>query len=143
MAEVHMPHSAGHDDAHNPEVHHETSDVDIRGIFGFAIGLTVVCFFAAFVVWVMFKYFDSREAHRVAPEYPLAATQETRQPPEPRLQVNPREDLDDLRRQEDQILNSYGWVDKNTGVVRIPIEEAMKLTVQRGLPSRPQANDRR
>ena len=143
MAEAHIPHASGHDGEHNPDVHHETSDVNIRGIFGFAAGLTVVCFFAAFVVWVLFKYFDAREARRIVPEYPLAATQEARQPPEPRLQVNPRQDLQDLRAQEDQILNSYGWVDKNAGVVRIPIEDAMKLTVQRGLPSRQQANDRR
>jgi hypothetical protein len=52
--------------------------------------------------------------------------------------VNPREDLRDLRAQENQTLNGYSWVDRNTGVVRIPIADAMKLTIQRGLPSRPQ-----
>ena len=132
MAEVHMPGDA----EHNPGVHHETTDVNFRGIVGFGVGLMVTGILVAFVVWVLFKYFDSREAHRVAPEYPLAATQESRLPPEPRLQTNPREDLQDLRTQEDRILNSYGWVDKNAGIARIPIEEAMKLTVQRGLPSR-------
>ena len=34
------------------------------------------------------------------------------------------------------MLDSYGWVDKNAGIVRIPIDEAMKLTLQRGLPTR-------
>jgi hypothetical protein len=143
MAEVHRPHAAGHDGEHNPGVHHETTDVDIRGILAFGVGLIVVGILTALVVWVLFKYFDAREARRVVPEYPLAATQEKREPPEPKLQVNPREDLEELRRQEDQILNSAGWVDKNAGIVRIPIEEAMKLVVQRGLPSRQQANDRR
>ena len=57
-------------------------------------------------------------------------------PPEPRLQTNPREDLRELRAKEDELLGSYGWVDKNAGVVRIPIEDAMKLTVERGLPAR-------
>ena len=57
-------------------------------------------------------------------------------PPEPRLQTNPREDLRALRAREDAVLNSYGWVDKTAGVVRIPIDEAIKLTVQRGLPVR-------
>ena len=136
MAEVHMPHAAGHDDEHNPGVHHETTDVDFRGILAFGVGLIVVGILTAFVVWVLFKYFDAREARRVVPEYPLAATQEKREPPEPRLQTNPREDMEELRRQEDQILNSYGWVDKNAGVARIPIEEAMKIVVQRGLPAR-------
>ena len=42
----------------------------------------------------------------------------------------------DLRAHEDELLDTYGWVDKNAGVVRIPIDEAMKLTLQRGLPAR-------
>jgi hypothetical protein len=72
-------------------------------------------------------------------DYPLAVGEGNRLPPEPRLQTNPREDLRDLRAKEDAILESYGWVDRNAGVVRIPIDEAMKLTVQRGLPSRREA----
>ena len=79
-----------------------------------------------------------REMQRVAPEYPLATGQIERLPPEPRLQTNPREDLRDLRAQEDAILGSYALVDKDRGVVRIPIDEAMKLIVQRGLPARTQ-----
>src|SRR5262245_53277315 len=138
-----MPHAAGDHGDHNPAVHHETTDVNIRGIFIFAAGLTVATLFFSFLVWVLFEYFQAREAKRVVPEYPLAATQETRLPPEPRLQIDPRGDLEALRAQEDRILNSYGWADRTAGVVRIPIEEVMKLTVQRGLPARQQANDRR
>jgi hypothetical protein len=120
----------------NPTVHHETTDVNIRGILIFGAGLIVSTVVISFFVWLLFRYFESRETRRVAPEYPLAATQESRVPPEPRLQTTPREDLEQLRAQEDQMLNSYGWVDKNTGVVRIPIAEAMRLTLQRGLPAR-------
>jgi hypothetical protein len=122
----------------NPPVHHEESDVNIRGIFGFAAGLAIAVAFVAFVVWVLFTYFASREARKSTPEYPLAVQQENRLPPEPRLQTNPRQDLTDLRSQEDQILDTYGWVDRNAGTVRIPIEQAMKLTLQRGLPARQQ-----
>ena len=136
MAEVHMPHAAHDDGDYNPGVHHETTDVNISAIILSGVALIVSAVLISFVVWVLFKYFESREARRLAPEYPLAATQEIRVPPEPRLQTNPREDLQDLRAQENQILNSYGWIDKNTGVVRIPIDEAMKLVVQRGLPAR-------
>ncbi len=122
----------------NPAVHHEESDVQIGGLFGFAIGLTVVVAFLAFVVWVLFSFFAAREARQTTPAYPLAAQEENRLPPEPRLQTNPRQDLSDLRAQEDQILTTYGWVDKNAGVVRIPIDQAMKLVLQRGLPARQQ-----
>jgi len=120
----------------NPTVHHETTDVNIRGILIFGAAFIVSAIVISIAVWVLFRYFEARETRRVAPEYPLAATQESRVPPEPRLQTNPREDLEQLRAQEDQVLNSYGWVDKNTGVVRVPIEDAMRLTVQRGLPVR-------
>jgi hypothetical protein len=115
---------------------HEKSDVNIAAIFGFAFGLFMTGVAIYFVVWLLFAFFAAREAGRVMPVFPLAAGQESRVPPEPRLQTNPRQDLRDLRSAEDMVLTSYGWVDKNAGVARIPIREAMKLTVQRGLPVR-------
>jgi hypothetical protein len=117
-------------------VGHEGSDVNIRGVLGFGVGLFVAAALIQLMVWLLFLYFSGREAARVAPEYPLAVGEQTRVPPEPRLQTNPREDLRALRAHEDGILNSYGWVDRTAGVVRIPIDEAIKLTVQRGLPVR-------
>ena len=134
MAEMHLPH-AERQPTESSSVDHEASDVNIRAIFGFAAGLTVVTAFIAFGVWLLFQYFAAREARPVFTEYPLAA-QESREPPEPRLQTNPRQDLNDLRAREDQLLTSYSWVDKNAGVVRIPIDRAMQLVVERGLPTR-------
>ena len=132
MSEVHLPH-AHHETA---EVHQEESDVDIRGILLFGAALVVAAVVIHLAIWILFKYFDAREAQRVVPMYPLAAKQENRVPPGPRLQTNPREDMRELRAREEEILTSYGWVDRNAGIVRIPIDEAMKLTVQRGLPAR-------
>ena len=89
------------------------------------------------MIWLLFQYLlgaASRFASR--PTYPLAAGQETRLPPEPRLQTDPRGDLRELRAHEDAVLSTYGWVDKAAGVVRIPIDEAMRITAQRGLPAR-------
>ncbi|MBZ5555996.1 MAG: hypothetical protein LAO77_01845 [Acidobacteriia bacterium] len=117
-------------------VHHEESDINLRGVLGFGLGLFVVAVVVHLVIWGMFSYFNAREARHVEPEYPLAITQAAKTPPEPRLQVNPRQDLRDLRDQEDRILGSYGWADKNAGTVRIPIDEAIRLTLQRGLPAR-------
>jgi hypothetical protein len=120
----------------NPEVHHEQSDVNIRAILGFGAALFVVAAVVHVLIYVLFGYFDSRENAKVPAEYPLAATQEHREPPEPRLQTDPRQDLADLRAKEDEVLGSYGWVDKNAGLVRIPIDAAVKLTLERGLPAR-------
>jgi hypothetical protein len=129
-------------DAVNPDVHHETTDVNIRGVLVFGAGMIVAAAFIYFAVWILFRLLADQHAQRGVPEYPLAATQERRVPPEPRLQPSPpgwrtpREDLRDFRKQEDEILSTYGWTDKSAGTVRIPIDEAMKLTVQRGLPAR-------
>jgi hypothetical protein len=118
------------------EPRHETSDVDIRGILAFGLALIVSAIVIHLLVLALFDYFDRREARRVPAEYPLAAGQGTRVPPEPRLQTNPREDLRRFRANEDELLTSYGWIDKNAGVVRIPIDDAMKLVLERGLPAR-------
>ena len=137
MTELHRPHTAAAPGgpADNLEVHHEESDVDIRAIFGFGAGLMAVAFVVFLMIYVLFGFFDGRERLSGPAEYPLAA-QANKVPPEPRLQEHPREDLRELRAREDEILTSYGWVDKNAGVVRIPIDAAMKLTLERGLPAR-------
>jgi hypothetical protein len=56
-------------------------------------------------------------------------------PPAPRLQVTTSVDLAGLREKEDEALATYGWVDKNAGVVRLPIGRAIDLIVERGLPA--------
>jgi len=139
MAELHHPHAGEmpHGPADNVEVHHEESDVNIRAIFGFGAGLIAVAIVVHVAILLLFNFFDSRARQQTAAAYPLAAAQqEERRPPEPRLQTEPREDLAALRTREDETLSSYGWVDRNAGVVRIPIDRAMELTLQRGLPAR-------
>jgi hypothetical protein len=119
-----------------PAVGHETSDVYLGGVFVFALGLLVTLVIVHLLTWMLFAVLAKGETAHSLPQYPLAAGLEDRLPPEPRLQTNPREDLRQLRAAEDAVLNSYGWVDKSQGVARMPIDEAMKLTVQRGLPVR-------
>lgn len=114
----------------------EHSDVDIRAVFGFGMGLVATGAVIAVAVWLLFGFLARRDARGNTREYPLATAEETRLPPEPRLQTNPREDLREMRAQEDQILRSYQWVDRSAGVVRIPIDRAMRLTLERGLPAR-------
>ena len=61
--------------------------------------------------------------------------------PQPRLETDERTQINDFRVGEEDKLNSYGWVDQNAGIIRIPIDRAMDLIVERGLPVRPE-NDR-
>ena len=55
----------------------------------------------------------------------------------PRLQISPPAELKDFRDREDQELSTYGWINRTAGVVRIPIQRAMDLALQRGFPTRP------
>ena len=58
--------------------------------------------------------------------------------PTPRLQVDDgNQDLAELHEREDLLLDHYSWVDEAKGKVRIPIERAMELIAQRGLPVAP------
>ena len=116
---------------------HEETDVNVRAILGFGVVLIVAAVLINGIVWLLFGFFSSREAARLAPRYPMAAGLADQLPPEPRLQTNPRDDLRQLRDHEEAVLNGYAWVNKPAGVVRIPIDEAMKLTIRRGLPARP------
>ena len=116
--------------------------IDLRGIFGFAIGLTVVIVFVeiAMLVWMRMGV-NAIDASNPPKVFPLAALPDDRRPPEPRLQEfgQSRLDLKNLRAAEDDVLNGYRWVDRNKNIVRIPVADAMKLTLQRGLPAREQA----
>jgi hypothetical protein len=118
------------------QVDHEDSDINVRAILGVGAGVIVAGIVIAAVVWSLYAFLANREATGTMSEFPLAASQQQRLPPEPRLQTDPREDLRVLKQAEEEALKSYGWIDKNGGVVRIPIDQAMKLTVERGLPVR-------
>ncbi len=131
--------SQAHGQNHHGGVHRETTDVDIVPILKYGVALFILVAVSYGIVWGFFRFLtSSADQNAAAPLYPLAAEQGVRLPPEPRLQTNPKQDLQDLRIGEREQLTGYHWVDKNAGIVRIPIDEAMRLTIQRGLPSRPQ-----
>jgi hypothetical protein len=100
-------------------------------IFGITlfVSLVVVLLAAA----KLFRYFASVQSLG-PPASPFANARVL--PPTPRLQAEPRLDLQGFRQAQQELLNSYGWVDKNAGVVRIPVARAMDLLLQQGLPVR-------
>lgn len=141
-----MAHNHSHSDHAAPTGMTEPDVINARTVVNFAIGLTVITIIAHLAMLLMFRVMaNAREAENPPRMYPLKAlATEPKfpgdpsgdQPPEPRLQTHPKQDLIDLRRGEDVVLNGYSWVDRNNNVVRIPIAEAKKLTLQRGLPAR-------
>jgi hypothetical protein len=113
---------------------YERSDADLRLIGALALGIAIFLLIAPYALLALFPGAD--HAGRLPAELP--------QSPAPRLQVQPKADLDRLRADESQRLTTYGWVDRKQRVVRISIEQAIDLLVGRGiagwpLPSPPAA----
>lgn len=108
---------------------HETRDVDIRWIFTIVPIFIVVGVLIHLAVWWMFSYYrtqrERRDVRQTSIEIPV-------QPPVgPPLQVNPAEDWQVYWRSQQNILNSYGWVSREERRVRMPIDHAMALVVER------------
>lgn len=117
----------------NDSVDYERKDVNARAIFWIGVVMFVAAVLIHTVVWWLFDAFDRREAHKGRPPATLVQTQRPA-PPEPRLQTDAPSDLNALRATEQDELEGYGWVDQQKGIVHIPVEQAMTLLVERGLP---------
>jgi hypothetical protein len=140
MAHTHST-DAMHTNHDMPNGSVQDDKINLRAIFGFGIGLVIVTVVVEAAMVVMFRMevsaVDASNPPRV---FPLTVLPDDRRPPGPRLQEygQSRQDLKNLRAAEDEVLNGYGWVDRNKNIVRIPVADAMKLTLQRGLPARQQ-----
>jgi hypothetical protein len=127
---------------------HETTDAKIRPLILFSIGLVLLSVATFFGMRAMFVSLSEGERASDAPRHPLAADMEI--PPEPRLEPMPGYDMPPLgpdgerpfatsglaahRRQEQATLDTYGWIDRQAGIVRVPITRAIELTLTDGLP---------
>ena len=126
----------------------EREDMRPKVVYGFLVVLVILCVGAYFVIDGLYSYMDSYARKHQPPLNPLvtATSSDTRVVtpadvqsfPQPRLETDERDQIFGFRLQEEQKLHSYGWVDQNAGVVRIPIDRAMELVAQRGLPTTPQ-----
>ncbi|HET7442675.1 MAG TPA: hypothetical protein VFJ47_15335 [Terriglobales bacterium] len=134
----------------NPETEFEQRDLSAKGIMSFLLGLAVFGVILHFVLAGMYDVLDRYEQRHQPPLSPLETPVEkhSRQVPadtlmkfpEPRLEVNERTELQGVVLAQEQRLNSYGWVDEKSGILHIPIERAMQLIAQNGLPTRGQGN---
>jgi hypothetical protein len=117
-----------------PAAGHETRDISIRAIVGFGVALAVLTGIVLAAMWGIFRVFEHREDKRDQPLPPMIAANLRRTPSGPRLEPDPLAPRRRLRAQENAVLTNAGWVDRDHGVVRIPIDRAQELLVQRGLP---------
>ena len=120
-----------------PGAKYEHTDIDVNVGYKFALWLSVAMVISIGIVYGAFWFFEGRtqDANVVAQKYPLAVGQH-REPPAPNLQKQPFKDVYELRLGEAAKLSSYGWIDKDGGIARIPIDRAMEVMLQRGFPTR-------
>ena len=138
-------------------IRYEKSDVRPWGVVRIGLIVAAVALATAGVLRPMMSFLGARQARFDRPLGPMAVPVPdpppypeqsfdnvakqgaSRRPPEPRLQERPFDDVAKLRAVEKDALEGYGWVDEKAGVVRIPIDEAIRILARRGLPARAEA----
>jgi len=134
----------------------ERKDISVNGVVVFLIGIAAMVVISYFVVHIFYGVLERHFEAQQAPVSPLVtnAQQDTRRiPPQygqdyakylkesfpaPQLETDERTQLNEVRLREEDILSTYDYVDKGAGTVRIPIDRAMDLLAQKGLPVLPQ-----
>jgi len=141
-------HAGDHDELHNEDVAHEHSDINVRAVIMSAVIITAVVIASHILIYFTFGFLERGAAGRdpeVSPLAPSAAVMPpstagspflTETAPGVQLLTNEPMALERHRAMESERLQGYGWVDQNAGVAHIPIDEAKRLILERGLPSR-------
>jgi hypothetical protein len=119
-----------------PHEGYEKRDTQVKTLTWLLAALLAAIVVVVGMMVALFDHLAEREAERQPTPSTLAGTRSVL-PPEPRLQNTPFDDLKRLRAEEDLLLNSYGWVDRSAGVVRIPIERALEIAGKNGLEEAP------
>ncbi len=136
--------------SHNPELEFEHQDLKPSSVYAFLIALAVSGFVIYFVIWGVFHFMDYYQRTHQGPLNPMVQQQaDTRSvTPEqvnkfaqPRLETNERMEINDFRLQEEQRLDTYGWVDQPGGAVHIPIDQAMRIVAKNGLNTTPKTGE--
>jgi hypothetical protein len=130
----------------NRETQHEKSDVNVRALAWAVVIFIVFAGLTHLLLYAQFRFFAKHFRNEASqPLTMMARPSDASVPATPRLQPFPSQtlppnantpvtDMAEMRAAEDASLNKAGWVDKQKGIVRLPIETAKQLVVQRGLP---------
>ena len=113
---------------------HEVSDANFRNLMITALGLLGLVVFGLVFSWVIYLFSIGHTGAPGEPTQTFVRIDPSQLPPGPNLQPDPHAVLVMLQHREDSILTSYAWVNKDSGIVRIPIDRAMALLAKRGLP---------
>ncbi len=120
------PEEGSEDGAHESQVRTRTgSQPDGISIGGIGLTLTAVLAAMALTLWLVWMLVGHSD--------PNLAKGQTIPPVSGTPRSEKVRDLRAMRAREDSVLNGYGWVDRTAGKVRVPINRAMEMAVQRDL----------
>jgi hypothetical protein len=108
---------------------YEQRDIHVKPIVSFAVIIIVFAAVMHLLLWWIFREFNAQAQRKDVPRTSVVLKDVLG--PEPRLQIAPSSELQQVRKAEEEILNSFGWVDQQAGVARIPISLAIDLLVQK------------
>jgi hypothetical protein len=112
----------------------DDNDLNIPAILWTTAGVIGITVLSVIAMWAMFKGFVKFDQRQAPPPPPMSEAMRQTAPPEPRLQAAPPEDMTAMRREEARLLEHAGWVDRARGTVRVPIDLAIDVLAERGLP---------
>ncbi len=127
----------------------ESDGVAYRGIGWFLVILVLTVMASQLIVWGVFEWFSYRMTRSEAPRAVMADPQTSpvieggrivsgaEGSPTPALLVREPDVLGDFNARQNEALHSYGWINQGMGTVRLPIDRAKDLVLERGLPVRP------
>lgn len=117
---------------------HDDREIASGSILRFTVAVLGLCVLSIGAAWWLINALGARaDAKHPAP--PVIASSRPSAPEGPSLQARPVAGLEILRAEEEMRLHHYAWLDRAEGVVRIPIERAMDVVAERGLPTREDA----
>ena len=137
---------------HHPHAHTEPTEgdgINYSGIIWFVVVLVVTVILSQLVVWGLFVFMEYRVASTEAPRAALAAPPSSpiiengrlvsggETTPQPGLIAIEPMVLGEFNKAQNEALSSYGWINQGFGTVRLPIDRAKALVIERGLPVRP------
>lgn len=120
-------------------------DINLKAIVVTGISLALLIALSMLFMWWMAKGLKRVEVAQDPPPRPIPEAVGRQLPPEPRLQGapgsafeekqgSPELELQQMRAEEERALTSYEWVDEAGGVARIPVERAIEILSEEGLP---------
>jgi cell division protein FtsN len=117
---------------------HEGADLNVPLVVRIVVILAATLVVLVLLVVFLFHYFNHEYPARTSEATPVITAADL--PPQPRLQIDPKRELEEVRANEDKHLDHYAWVDQQKGVARVPIDRAMALWVKNYSPTAPVTN---